>query len=219
MARPYVLALVHICNKSGGNYVWPVRSGQSGSLGSSIISLPRTGQTTCYDATGSSIACAGTGQDGELQMGAAWPGTRFADNGYQTVSDNLTGFIWTKDGKTPGLTACGFGGGKTWQGALDYVKCLNTNNYLGHNDWRLPNRKELQSLVYAGQSAQDNWLNIQVIITFRRTTIGRPIPTSGTSSAHGLSICTVAPCSGASVSPATTMRGPCVPDSLGHLLL
>lgn len=146
---------------SGGNCVWPVRSGQSGTLGSSIISLPRTGQTTCYNASGSSIACAGTGQDGELQIGAAWPGTRFADNGDLTVLDNLTGLIWTKDGKTPGTATCEPGGTKSWQGALDYMKCLNTNNYLGHNDWRLPNRKALWSLVHAGQNISANWLNLQ----------------------------------------------------------
>ena len=33
---------------------------------------------------------------------------------------------------------------KTWQEALDYVKTLNTG---GYSDWRLPNRKELFSLI------------------------------------------------------------------------
>jgi pimeloyl-ACP methyl ester carboxylesterase len=148
-------------NKSDPDYVWPVRSGQSGSLGSSIISLPRTGQTTCYDATGSTIACTGTGQDGELLAGVAWPNPRFTDKGDQTVTDNLTGLNWTKDGIAPGPSACSPGSYKTWQGALDYVKCLNTNNYLGHNDWRLPNRKELESLVNTGQPNTANWLYSQ----------------------------------------------------------
>ncbi|MCX5845209.1 MAG: DUF1566 domain-containing protein [Deltaproteobacteria bacterium] len=139
--------------------VWPVRSEQPESQGTSIISLPKTGQAMCYDASGSSIACTGTGQDGELQMGVTWPNPRFTDNGDQTVTDNLTGLIWTKDGKTPGPTTCGKGATKSWLGALDYVKCLNTNNYLGYNDWRLPNRKEWRSLVHAGQSNSADWLN------------------------------------------------------------
>ncbi len=137
----------HADSKYADRYVWPVRSGQSGTVGSSIISLPSTGQPDCYDASGASIACAGTGQDGEMRAGVPWPVTRFSDNGDQTVLDKLTGLIWTQYANTPGPQTCGPHVPKTWQGSLDYVKCLNTNNYLGHNDWRLPNRKELRSLV------------------------------------------------------------------------
>jgi hypothetical protein len=37
--------------------------------------------------------------------------------------------------------------GIDWEHALAYVQIQNDANYLGHNDWRLPNTKELQSLV------------------------------------------------------------------------
>ena len=37
------------------------------------VQLPQTGQTTCYDASGTVISCTGTGQDGEFQAGVAWP--------------------------------------------------------------------------------------------------------------------------------------------------
>ena len=37
-----------------------------------VIQLPQTGQTVCYDTAGTEIACATTGQDGEIQVGAAW---------------------------------------------------------------------------------------------------------------------------------------------------
>ncbi len=33
------------------------------------IDLPQTGQTKCYDTAGVEIACAGTGQDGEIRAG------------------------------------------------------------------------------------------------------------------------------------------------------
>lgn len=42
------------------------------------VDLPQTGQTTCYDATGTPIACATTGQDGDILAGVAWPAPRFA---------------------------------------------------------------------------------------------------------------------------------------------
>ncbi|MBF0538559.1 MAG: DUF1566 domain-containing protein [Nitrospirae bacterium] len=109
------------------------------------VSLPKTGQTTSYAA----------GDDGELQVGVAWPYPRFKDNGDQTV-----GLIWTKDAGTPTVGRC-TGGTITWQGALDYVACLNAANYLGHNDWRLPNINELESLVNAGHYATASWLNSQ----------------------------------------------------------
>lgn len=114
-------------------YVWPVRSGSS----SGLLLLPKTGQTIKY----------ATGDDSDLQKGAAWPNPRFTDNSDETVTDNLTGLIWTKNANAPGPSACGPGTYKTWQAALDYIKCLNTNNYLGHNDWRFSNRKELYSMV------------------------------------------------------------------------
>jgi hypothetical protein len=39
------------------------------------------------------------------------------------------------------------GAGMNWQQALAGVQQLNATNYLGHHDWRLPNAKELQTLV------------------------------------------------------------------------
>lgn len=120
-------------SKEGAFYVWPVR-GDSTS-GDSAVSLPKTGQTTCYDTAGADIACAGTGQDGELQKGVAWPAPRFINNG-DTVTDLLTGLEWTKDANPKGYLL--------WQDASDYVKTLTTG---GQNDWRLPNVNELCSLI------------------------------------------------------------------------
>jgi hypothetical protein len=101
----------------------------------------KTGQTTQWRV----------GDDGSLLKGAAWPSPRFTDNGNGTVTDNLTGLSWTKDANTPGPSTCGSLSGKNWQEALDYVKCLNKNAYSGFSDWRLPNRKELFSLIDRSQ--------------------------------------------------------------------
>jgi hypothetical protein len=63
------------------------------------------------------------------------------------VTDNLTRLLWTQDANTPGPAACTPGTAMQWQEALDFIACLNANAYLGRRDWRLPNRKELRSLV------------------------------------------------------------------------
>lgn len=114
---------------------------------------PQTGQKKCDDASGNELACAGTGQDGELQTGVAWPTTRFslASSGSGTVViDNLTGLMWPRNAGTPSTGSC-TGGAMTWQNALNYVACLNTGSgYLGYTDWRLPNVNELESLLHAG---------------------------------------------------------------------
>ncbi|MBI83604.1 MAG: hypothetical protein CMJ81_10435 [Planctomycetaceae bacterium] len=60
------------------------------------------------------------------------------DNGNQTITDNATGMMWSKADS---------GSGMNWQEALAWVQQKNDENYLGHNDWRLPGAKELQSIV------------------------------------------------------------------------
>jgi len=125
-------------------YVWPVRAVQNNYYPAPIW---KTGQTKCYDTLGTEISCTGTGQDSDIQAGVAWPEQRFMDYGDGTVIDSLTGLMWTKDANAPGSAGCNPEDTKTWQEALDYVACLNSNNYLGYTEWRLPNRKELHSLT------------------------------------------------------------------------
>ena len=62
----------------------------------------------------------------------------FVDNNDDTVSDTATGLMWSKNDNGTGLN---------WQDALAWVQQKNSENYLGHNDWRMPNIKELQSIV------------------------------------------------------------------------
>jgi hypothetical protein len=55
----------------------------------------KTGQTLCYDDVGTVIACAGTGQDAELQKGLAGA---YTDNGDGTITDTKTGLMWAHRG-------------------------------------------------------------------------------------------------------------------------
>ncbi len=136
------------------NYnLWPIRSGEGG-----IIQLPKTGQTLSY----------AIGDDGDLEIGLVWPSQRFTDNGDGTVTDNLTGLVWTKDANLPGSAM-------TWQQALDYVVALNSSAYLGYTDWRLPNINELKSLIDRGRlfpSLPSNhpFINVQNYVYWSATT-------------------------------------------------
>lgn len=142
--------------KEDAGYVWPVRKGQA-----RLPALPKTGQDDCHDASGKAVPCAGTGQDGDAREGAAWPVPRFTENNDRTVTDRLTGLIWSREADAPGPAQCAPGMRKTWKGALNHVECLNANSYLGHRDWRLPNRNELASIVNHGQAGTAAWLNAQ----------------------------------------------------------
>lgn len=115
--------------------------------------LPATGQTKCYDASGLEIDCnseAYPGQDGFYQKGCSMAG-RFVDNGNGTVTDHCTGLMWqqatadiNKDGQIVESDDR-----ITWAEALRYCDALE---FAGHDDWRLPNVRELQSLVDYGRS-------------------------------------------------------------------
>jgi hypothetical protein len=63
----------------------------------------------------------------------------FINNGDGTVSDLATGMMWMKQDSAKGLD---------WENALAYAENLE---YAGYDDWKLPNIKELQSIVdYSG---------------------------------------------------------------------
>jgi len=69
----------------------------------------------------------------------------FTDNGDGTIIDTATGLMWSEDDS---------GEGMDWKDVLAWVQQNNEENYLGHNDWRLPNAKELQSIVDYTRSPQ-----------------------------------------------------------------
>lgn len=122
------------------------------------ISLPKTGQTGCWDVSGNSVSCAGTGQDGDKQAGKTWPVQRFTDNNNGSVTDNLTGLIWLKNANcTDTVNGVAMINGKlTWMEALQWSIHLKDGNCSladasREGDWRLPNITELESLIDAQQ--------------------------------------------------------------------
>jgi hypothetical protein len=104
------------------------------------LSYLQTGQVKCYDSSGHEISCSGSGQDGEFKKGISWPVPRFERKDRTTVVDHLTGLMWTGDANI-------FEFPMTWQESLDYVTDMNRDRVFGYADWRLPNRRELRSLL------------------------------------------------------------------------
>lgn len=62
----------------------------------------------------------------------------FTDNGDGTITDEATELMWSQDDSAEGLD---------WEEALAWVEEKNAERYLGYDDWRLPNAKELQGIV------------------------------------------------------------------------
>ena len=99
--------------------------------------VEKTGQTTYYEL----------GDDGDLEKGVVWPNPRFTDNEDGTVTDNLTGLIWLKNANCFDK--------RFWSDALSDCNGLASGSCgltdgSGAGDWRLPNIKELQSLIDYG---------------------------------------------------------------------
>ncbi|MDC7222284.1 MAG: DUF1566 domain-containing protein [Spirochaetales bacterium] len=84
----------------------------------------------------------------------------FADNGDGTVTDKATGLMWSQqdsgwvndDGTIRKEEGENFGWGRTWVDTLAWVEKMNEVEYLGYSDWRLPDIKELQSIVQYGKT-------------------------------------------------------------------
>jgi len=88
--------------------------------------------------------------DGYYQRGVdvPLPKPRFSDNGNGTVTDNLTGLIWLKNGNCFGV--------RSWGDALSVCSGLASGSCdltdgSSAGDWRLPNRKELESVLDFGR--------------------------------------------------------------------
>ncbi len=120
--------------------------------------VARTGQTVVYRP----------GDDGALQKGVPWPDPRFVDNGDGTVTDNLTRLVWMKrpTNQLGVLDENGcFRHAESWDDAMtkcdtlfassDPSVCIckdhdgncNLTDGSESGDWRLPNVRELLSLV------------------------------------------------------------------------
>lgn len=116
------------------------------------IDIPDTGQNKCYSDI-RFIACPTLGEEThygqDAQYGANQPD--YTNNNNGTITDNITGLMWSKSVDDIKLSL---------EEAMQRAKTLNLG---GYTDWRVPNIKELYSLIdfrgYTGFSKQDFSLN------------------------------------------------------------
>lgn len=106
--------------------------------------LPASGQVTSY----------GPGSDGDVRAGFA---LSYTDNGDGTITDNNTGLMWEKKDNSGGIH--GKDNRYTWGSEIEpymmdgsmvtnFLARLNAAPcFAGHCDWRIPNVKELHSMV------------------------------------------------------------------------
>lgn len=106
-------------------------------------SIPDTGQDLCYD-TVKVIPCPNPGepfygQDANYSINTPRY-TNDTPGDLTTVTDQITGLTWQR--KPDALL-------KTWSEAIDYTNSLNLS---GFNDWRLPSKQELQTILSFGKT-------------------------------------------------------------------
>lgn len=141
----------NVVNTSSGDAVaGDIRTGKKAWVGGSEVTgilapaaVERTGQTPTVPFA------ALTGSDGDLERGVVWPNPRFTNNSDGTVTDNLTGLVWLQNANCAAAA-------RSWTQALADVNQLKTDGTMNSTDcgdtsnstdWRLPNRRELESLI------------------------------------------------------------------------
>ncbi len=108
------------------------------------FSISSSGQTVSYSAT--------QGEDSDYL--GNMPAMSFIDNADGTITDTITGLIWTKcsmksDGVIDSTPGCSEVHGQyTWQNAMS---ACNNLDLAGKTDWRLPRYPELFSIINFGQ--------------------------------------------------------------------
>ena len=130
---------------NGNDYMYSILDGPY--LGA--VRLVRGNKST-YNASYSKAKAIGEQKvDGSIVN--EWPDNRYNQHGDGTVTDTKTALMWKQCPEGQNGSSCSFHSGVadvyTWEEALKRAEALNKSGFAGYNDWRVPNIKELASLV------------------------------------------------------------------------
>ena len=107
------------------------------------VRLVRSDPPTELAAAAGTLGCTANAHIHPNTLGA------FTINTDGTATDARTGLTWDRCllGQDHDSACAGPGDPYTWEQGLAAAEALNAENYLGHDDWRLPNIRELRSLA------------------------------------------------------------------------
>lgn len=132
-------------DKASGLYMRAVRGGGAGPQ-----AFPATGQTTAYtaDKNDGLPGAVAVPDDGTVRAGAP---LSFTDNGNGTITDNNTGLVWEKKSDNGDLhdrdNIYWWSGNGVNETIWDWLDDINAAAFGGHQDWRIPNVRELLSIM------------------------------------------------------------------------
>jgi hypothetical protein len=136
--------------------LWTVPHTEASSEHRKCGSLPASGQMTAYSADTVATPGATVPDDGTVQAGAT---LRYKDNQDGTITDQATELVWEKKVAGSGCLHC-VDDFYSWSSLVhptiwDWLAEVNVegdHGFAGHSDWRIPNIRELQSLIDYGRS-------------------------------------------------------------------
>lgn len=162
-----------VATGAGKVIVWDMAADWNGSaadLSYTVVVDDGVKKTVCPVPKSGQTISTRIGDDGEWQSGVEWPDPRFTDNGDGTVHDNLTGLEWILDPQALAENSETM----DWESSIGFCNGLD---FAGHSDWRMPNRKELVSLLdygqmYTGLPSGHPFNNVGLHSYWTSTTIG-----------------------------------------------
>jgi hypothetical protein len=102
--------------------------------------LLQTDQIRCYKTDGQVVPCEATGQDASFKVEPPLPADRRFHVLDAVVRDRLTGAVWSGNANLPEFPL-------TWHEAQAFIADMRARHEYGRDDWQLPSRRLLFSLI------------------------------------------------------------------------